>query len=441
MAMQASDIKIYLTGLAVDGVNYDGGDVQENPNLSLGGFRSSTEVNGATTLSNDVAISDTIIQVDDVSNLPGASAINLAYAVIGDEMISYAARSTSLGSGNLIGVTRGVFGRAASSHSSGDVITGVTSQNLFDHVRASENLQGDTEYRCFAVLNTNTSDTAFNCKVFLAPVTHSGTASSAAGDSGSGATLTDTSIIGSYADDFFNLGILEIVSGAGLSAVSADNLYTITDYNDTSGIFTVSGNWNNGVPNTSTTFLAKARKASPNPNTSMSFAIERHFYAKLDGSGVATDGGQTYIVDSTLPGAGWTNPNHFIGAYILLLTGDGVDGIPKRISGYDSATGRIDISGTFVNTGVSVGDLYAIVKGPTESLMSGEGVAPPIGTGNLSNFTEAYSVDEGLSIDVNGIGEDLIHDELFFIWLKRVVAPNTDSFVNDNVIPSIYFEI
>ena len=206
MAIQATDIRTYLTGLTVDGVNYDGADPQGNPNLSLGGFRSSTEINGAVALSDDITDSDTIIQIDDVSALPGASAINPAYAVIGDEMISYTARSTSLGSGNLLGVTRGVFGRLASAHESGDVVTGVTSQNLFDHVRASENRDGDTEYRCFSVLNTNSSDTAFNTKVFLAPVTHGSAATSAAGDAGSGGTLSDVTIIGSYVDDFFNSG-------------------------------------------------------------------------------------------------------------------------------------------------------------------------------------------------------------------------------------------
>jgi len=441
MAIEASDIKVYLTGLAVDGVNYDGADPQSNPNLSLGGFRSSTEINGSSALSASVSSADTAIQVDDVGALPGASAINPSYAVIGEEMVSYTARSTSLGSGYILGVTRGVFGRIAAAHSTGDIITGVTSQNLFDHVRASENASGDTEYRCFAVLNTNSSDTAFNVKVFMAPIKHEGLATAAAADSGSGGTISDSTIIGSYSDNFFNSGTIEITGGAGLSATASENIYTITDYVNSTGTFVISGNWNNGVPNTSTTFVAKARKASPNPNTTMSFAIERHFYSKLDGSGVATGGGSTYMIDSTLPGNGWTSPLHFVGAYIIMLTGDGVDGIPKRISGYNSTTGRIDISGNFVNAGVASGDLYAIVRGPTENLVSGEGVAPPIGVGNLSSFTEAYSVDEALSIDVNDIGEDLVHDELFFIWLKREVTANTSSYYNDNVIPSIYFEI
>lgn len=438
MAIQARDIKIYLTGLSVDGANYDGSVAQTNPNISFGGFRSSTEVNGSSQLSATINSTATSIQVDQVENLPGASVLNPAYAVIEDEMISYTARSTSSGSGYLIGVTRGVNGRVPASHGSGVAITGVTSQNLFDHVRASENASGDIEYRCFAVLNTNTADTAFNVKVYLSPVAHSGSASSAV--SAVNATLTDNTLIGNYLDDFFNGGTLRITGGTGYGPSSSDNLYDILYYNDTTGTFTLSGNWKLAVPDNTTTFIATSTKASPNPYDTVSFAIERHWYSRLDGSGIATGGSQTYLIDSSLPGAGWTSSLHFVGAYILLLTGDGVDGIPKRITAYDTSTGRIDISGSFVNTGVSAGDLYTIVRGPTRVMISGEGVEPPVGTGNISSWSTATSIETAQSINVNSVGEDLIHDELFFVWMKRSIAPNSISYTNDNVIPNIYFE-
>jgi len=439
MAIQSSDIKIYLTGLTVNGTNYDGSSAQTNPNLSLGGFRSSTEINGSTQLSSNITALDTSIEVDDISQLPGASPLNPAYAVIGNEMIRYNARSTSLGSGYLIGVTRGVNGRIPTAHSSGDVITGVVSQNLFDHVRASENNSGDIEYRCFAVLNTNTADTAFNVKVYLTPVAFTGTASSAT--AGANATFTDSSLVGLYANDFFNSGTLEITGGAGYSAVPAENVYDIIDYNDSLGRFTISSNWNQGVPNATTTFIATSVKASPNPYDTVSFAIERHWYANLSGSSAATSGGQTYLVDNTLPGAGWTNSLHFVGAYILMLTGDGVDGVPKRITSYNPTTGRIDISDTFVNTGVSAGDLYTIVRGPTRIKVSSEGTAPPVGTGNISSWSTVTSIDNALSININGTGEDLPHDELFYVWVKRAITANSSSYTNDNIIPSIYFEV
>jgi hypothetical protein len=439
MSIQSGDVKVYLTGITVDGSHYDGGSSQSNPKLSLGGFRSSTEINGSTVLSTAITASATTIQVDDVAKLPGASPLNPAYAVIGSEMIRYNARSTSLGAGYLIGVVRGVNGRVPSTHEIGDVITGVTSQNLFDHVRASENVSGDIEYRCFSVLNTNSADTAFNVSVYLTPVSWSGTATSAT--SSSNATLTEAAIIGQYANDFFNSGILTITGGNGYSPTPSQNIYNITDYDDSLGKFTISTNWNVGTPNTSTTYVVTSTKASPNPYDTISFAIERHHYAKLDGCGVVSVGGQTYLVDDNLSGAGWTSPLHFIGAYIMLLTGDGVDGVPKRITGYNEVTGRIDISGTFVNTGASMGDLYTIVRGPTRVQLSSEGEAPPVGTGNISAWSTSTSLDTALSINVNSIGEDLSHDELFFVWIKRAIAPNNISYTNDNIIPSIYFEV
>jgi hypothetical protein len=441
MAISASDIKIYLTGIAADGVNSDGGVSQDNSNLSLGGFRSSTEVNQSTTLSGDIGATDTTITVDDIGSLPGASSLNPAYAVIGSELIKYTARSTSLGSGNLIGVTRGVLGRVASAHSEDDVVTGVTSQNLFDHVRATENLSGDTEYRCFSVRNTNSTDTAFNVKVYLSPAEYDGTTTSATNDTGSGATLIDASLIGQFADDFFNLGSLEITGGAGISGTASENFYNITDFDFATGTITIDGDWNNGLPNTTTTYVATSKNASPNPNDAVSFAVERHVYSDLGAGMVATDGGTTFLVDSTLPGAGWTSSINFVGAYMLLLTGDGVDGIPKAIESYDETLGKITITGSFVNTGVTAGDLYAIVRGPTEVQVPSEGTAPPAGTGFISSFSTASNIDEAVSIDVANTGEDLIHDEVFFVWMKRVITANTNSYSNDNVIPNISFEI
>jgi hypothetical protein len=441
MSIEASDIKIYLTGIEADGVNYDGVAEQDNPNLSLGGFRSSTEVNGATQISSGVAASDTAIEVDDISVMPPASAASPAYATINEELISYTARSSTLGSGTLLGVTRGVNGRVAGAHSVGDVVSGVTSQNLFDHIRASENTAGDTEYRCISVLNSHSSDTAFNVRVHLAPVEFAGTADSANPDTGGGGELIDISLIGQFSDDFFNAGTLQIVNGGGLSPTDADNFYTITDYDDATGSFIISGDWNNGIPNSTTEYVATSKKASPNPNNDICFAIERHAFADLGLGGVADSGGVTYLVDVDLIGSGYTSPSHFVGASVLLLTGDGVDGLPKRITAYNPVTGRIDIDGTFINTGVTTGDTYVIVRGPTIVQTSGEGVEPPVGTGNLSSFSTAASLDEALSININGLGEDLIHDELFFIWIKRDVSINGDSYINENIIPVVSFEI
>lgn len=441
MAIKPSDIKMYLTGISTSGVNYDACCPQDNPNQSLGGFRSSTEINTATILTSDIGADDTVIGVEDVSQLPGASTINPAYAVIGDEIISYTARSSSLGPAMLLGVTRGVLGRVAREHSSGDVITGADPQNLFDHVRASENQTGDIEYRCFAVLNDSTTDMAFNVKVYLSAVTHSSFVSFALPDTGSGAQLSDVTLIGLYEDDYFNGGTLRITGGDGFADNELLDTYSIVDYNDASGTFTISGNWSSGTPNGTTSFEAESLNSTPNGNTNIDFAIERHKYADLTGAGIAQDGGVDFVIDDQLATIGIVSSGDLVGAYLLLLTGDGVDGVARRITAYNPGTGRIDVDTPFVNEGVSDGDTYTIVRAQSSVLIANESIEPPVGSGLISNWTTATSVDNALSININGVGENLIYGELFYIWLRRTVSPNDESYLNDNVIPNIYFEI
>jgi hypothetical protein len=441
MAIKTSDIRMYLTGISANSVNYDACCPQDNPNESLGGFRSDTEINTATTLSSDIGFDDTIIGVDDVSRLPGASTINPAYAVIGDEIISYTARSSSLGPAMLLGVTRGVLGRIAREHSSSDVITGATSQNLFDHIMASENESGDVEYRCFAVLNDSTSEMGFNVKVFLSPVSYQSFVSFAVADTGPGAQLSDVTLIGQFGDDYFNGGVLKITGGDGFGGSDFLDNYTITNYEEASGTFTISGNWSSGTPNGTTTYEAQSTEATPNEHTDVSFAIERHQYADLTDAGIASEGGVDFLLDPELPVIGLTSSGDLLGAYVLLLTGDGVDGVARKIIAYNPVNGRIDVEDSFVNSGVIDGDTYTIVRGQSSVLLAGEGIEPPVGTGLFSEWSSATSLDSALSININGVGENLIYGELFYVWLRRTVTPNEESFLNENIIPNIYFEI
>jgi hypothetical protein len=441
MAIKTSDIKMYLTGISDNSANYDACCPQDNPNQSLGGFRSSTEINTATTLSSDIGLDDTVIGVDDVSQLPGASTINPAYAVIGNEIISYTARSSSLGPAMLLGVTRGVLGRNPQAHKSGDAITGATSQNLYDHVKASENESGDVEYRCFAVLNDSTSEMAFDVKVFLAPVAKSSFVTFALADTGSGAQLTDSTLIGEYDDGYFTGGTLNITGGDGFANNPLLDTYNIIGFSSASGTLTIDGNWSSGTPNGTTSYEAISTNSTPNVNTDVSFAVERHKYADLSGAGIAQDGGVNFVIDDQLPAIGFVSSGDLIGAYLLLLTGDGVDGVARRITAYNPGTGRVDVDGNFVNEGVSDGDNYTIVRASSSTLLANEGIAPPVGTGLISNWSSATSVDDALSININGVGENLIYGELFYIWLRRIVTPNDESFLNDNVIPNVYFEI
>jgi len=441
MAISPNDIKVFLTGIPDTGLNYSGCCVQDNPNQSLGGFTSSTEINGSTLISANITDVDTVIQVDDVSKLPGASTLNPAYAVIGNEIISYTARSSSLGPAMLLNVTRGLFGRISSDHLASDVITGLTNQNLFDNIRASENASGIDEYRCFSVMNTNTADTAHDVRLYLSPVQEKGFVSTAVSDGGFGATMTNTNLIGVYVDDFFDGGVLTITGGAAENVVPSLNNYLITKWDTSTGKATIDGNWTAGTPNGTTTYIMSSLHTTPSPDTEIDFAIERHEYADLGStSGVATTGGTNFLIDEDLPLEGWVKSSDFIGAYMLLLTGDGVDGVPRRITAYNPVTGKVTVDSAFVNEGVSLGDLYTIIQGPSAFFAPNDQVPPPIGTGNFTNFVKPVTPETAISININGIGEDLIHNELFYVWVRRRVSANDNSYSNDNAIPNIIFE-
>lgn len=57
--------------------------------------------------------------------------------------------------------------------SSSEVVS-ATLENLFDDVTASEAANGDTEYRCYYITNTNLTDTYFGAVVWISSQTSSG---------------------------------------------------------------------------------------------------------------------------------------------------------------------------------------------------------------------------------------------------------------------------
>jgi hypothetical protein len=282
---------------------------------------------------------------------------------------------------------------------------------------------------------------AFNVKVYMSPVTYSSFVSFAVIDSGSGAEMTDGTLIDQFGDDYFNGGDLKIVGGDGFADNEVLDSYSIIDFDTTTGTFTILGNWSSGTPNGTTTYEARSTQPTPNANSDMSFAIERHRYADLTDAGIATEGSVNTLVDPQLPVLGMVSSGDLLGAYILLLTGDGVDGVARKITAYDPITGKVTVDINFVNEGVRDGDTYTVVRAQSNTLLNNDNTEPPVGTGLLSNWSDATNIGDALSININGVGEDLIYGELFYIWLRRTISPNDESYLNDNVIPSIYFEI
>jgi len=151
MAISESDIKVYLTG-----ADSDGGS-QNNPNLSLGKYRSSKELAERTTLAGDLAKLATRIPVADAYYFPSSG-----YVRIENEIIQYTNRTRY----ELRDCLRGALSTTPAAHSSGSVVE-VIGLKLFDNVSGDERNAGDTEYRCFCIKNEHASESAANFKIYI----------------------------------------------------------------------------------------------------------------------------------------------------------------------------------------------------------------------------------------------------------------------------------
>lgn len=154
MAVSKSDIKLYLTSLLPD--------VEQTIfSQSLGGYPGT--VNGSpttgliydeTTLSDNLPSRFTTINLTDYTQIE-----NVRFITIGGELID----ATSVTSATPTGIRASNNIRA--THVTGDIVRGVTSGSNFfdDHINESFK-----QYRCIAVKNNNSTDTASNFSVYIA---------------------------------------------------------------------------------------------------------------------------------------------------------------------------------------------------------------------------------------------------------------------------------
>ena len=158
MAINASDIKVYLTGATSDGGS------QGDPKVSLGGHRSITAKNRETGVNDGDGISDsdTTIAVDDTTGFATSGCISIE-----SEIISYTGKTGV----SFTGCTRGALATTAAAHGDNTPALELPLETLFDHVSGVEASSGDTEYRCLCVKNTSGTDTAYNVKIYLAVAT------------------------------------------------------------------------------------------------------------------------------------------------------------------------------------------------------------------------------------------------------------------------------
>lgn len=166
MPMNVSYMKKYLSG----------GGFNADPNASLGGAISSTEVAGQTVGPTQIS---GVTFVTGFSNPEGDGTLQWNQT---DSILSW----KPFGSPDYVGQTISGDGQYVLGDSNGYVVVDVVvaslplsstqdntvpvvyvPENLFDNVSALDSLEGDTEYRCIYIKNTHPTDTAFSVKVFI----------------------------------------------------------------------------------------------------------------------------------------------------------------------------------------------------------------------------------------------------------------------------------
>lgn len=234
MAIAKSDIKFYLTSLEPD-------IEQTIKSQSIGGYPATVDddatkslVYPETTLSSSASKYDTSLNLTSYGDLAGLSYVGSNFEIIKVDSIS----------SNTVQVSERSVGSFQNVHISGDVVYGLSLIGLFSDV-FNENRK---QYRCIALKNTNTIDTAYNVKIYLRQKSINAGSTlkfsvemptndfklSTATD-GSETTVVDSSLVGLFVNNHFVDSRLKITSG-----LNNNQARTILSFDSVSGTIVLS---------------------------------------------------------------------------------------------------------------------------------------------------------------------------------------------------------
>ena len=216
MPISKTDLKFYLTHI-------DPHQTQDDPSQSVGGYASDTEAFPETTTTAVIDRGDTSVPV-----VSGDAVLGHDYLLVGDELVKVASVSSS----SVTVSARGVLGTESRTHLSGTAVRAMGFTALFGN-DFNESLK---QYRCIALKNTSTTQTAYSVSVYLrypsrsegstvrmavevpSNDTHTGTVAS-----GTTLSVTDNTISSTYADNALVGAVVTFTSGdlTGTSALVA----------------------------------------------------------------------------------------------------------------------------------------------------------------------------------------------------------------------------
>lgn len=223
-----NDIKLYFTSIEPN--------LEQNiPKQSLGGYVSPTQIYDTAELQEPLSFYNTVVYLDD-DNLASFSILQ-----IGDELMTVKEWKNS----SAVIDSRNAFGTPIRFHPRGSLVRGIVKNDIFDRILNKNKKQ----YRCIAIRNTSSTETARNVKVFFKldsrnilsktrfaieiPRSEYYTGNVSLG--GSTTTFTDSSLAEKFANGHFISAAITFSSGL-------DNNQTriINQYEGKTGKFTVS---------------------------------------------------------------------------------------------------------------------------------------------------------------------------------------------------------
>lgn len=228
-----SDLKFYLTSAEPQLLNV-------SPSQSIGGYPSSTEYSISALLSDPVDRNEAVLNIDGSLDSP--------YSVYIDEEVMKVSETVDLDGdyGNLesLAVERGSLTTRKRFHAAGDSVF-VAEKNVFFNGSLSEN---GKQYRCIAVQNTSSTDTFYDLSFYIKnPSRNSNSIVKVAVETpteeivygissgGTSISLTDSSLINLYDDNFFNGRLLVIDD---ISSLNYNQSRVIASFDKRTGIVT-----------------------------------------------------------------------------------------------------------------------------------------------------------------------------------------------------------
>jgi len=166
-------VKPYELSWALSGATAHTAAIMD-PSASLGNFRSNVNTAGAgyknpeynsyllSALASD-QVTGILVSTAGAQYFANADVPNTGSFEI--ELFGYTGFATA--NSAFEGVTRGIHSTTATAHDSGTPVLAAELVNFFDHVSGGEGIAGDTEYRCFSLVN-NSADTIYNVVFYIA---------------------------------------------------------------------------------------------------------------------------------------------------------------------------------------------------------------------------------------------------------------------------------